>query len=456
MFLKLSPDENINNNQLYFYDINAKVNYKIDDKNRVFLSGYFGRDVISFQDRFGMDWGNITGTARLNHIWSSKLFCNTSVIYSDYDYKIDIKNIDEDGNDTGFSLNSVIKNWTFKQDFQYFLNDKQTMYFGAQSQYHTVTPGQLEVPETSDIVPVKLEERYASENAIFIGDKWKPNKHWKFNFGLRVSSFTSLSPGSFYSYDENGLVSDTTTVGYVKAMKTYFHFEPRFNMAYIINDASSIKASYTRNTQNLHLIQNSTSSSPTDIWILSSDNVKPEISDQVSLGYFQNLANDKYQLSGEIYYKWMQNQIDLKDGANMQSNQFLEGELLSGVGRAYGLEIMAKKKTGRFTCWVAYTLSKTERKIDGINNNKWYNAKQDATHDISIVGIFNLNKIWSFSATWVYNTGNAVTFPSGKYEVAGETNFYYTERNGSRMPDYHRLDLGVTIDFSHKKDGKTV
>lgn len=440
LFLKLSPDENMQNNQLYFYDLNAKANYKINENNRIFLSGYFGRDVVGFADRFGIDWGNVTGTMRWNHIWNSKLFSNTSLIYSDYDYKVAItRDADE-----VFSLTSMIKNWNLKHDFQYFLNNNNTLTFGFSSLYHTITPGQLEFSETSEMTAPKLQDRYALENALFISNKWNLGEKFKITYGLRLNSFTTLGAGDFYSYDADGNILDTTSYKSNEIVQSYLHLEPRINMTYILNPASSIKASYTRNTQNLHLVQNSNTSTPTDIWISSSKNVKPEISDQVALGYFQNFKDDKFQLSTEIYYRWMQNQMDLKNGAEIQANEHLEGELLFGVGRSYGLEMMLKKKYGRLNGWISYTLSRTERQIDGINNGNWYSARQDATHDISIVGIFDINEKWSLSATWVYNTGNAATFPSGKYEIDGNVQFYYTERNGYRMPDYHRLDLGAT------------
>jgi hypothetical protein len=216
------------------------------------------------------------------------------------------------------------------------------------------------------------------------------------------------------------------------------------SMSYILNQKNSVKFGYTRNTQNLHLLSNSTTSNPTDLWIASSKIVKPEISDQVFLGYFQNFKENKYEFSTEVYFKYLNNQIDFRDGASILANELIEGELLFGIGRAYGIELLLKKKKGKFNGWISYTLSKTEKKINGINKNEWYAARQDKTHDISIVGIYDLNDKWSFSATWVYSTGNAVTFPSGKYIVDGQIQFLYTERNGYRMPSYHRLDIGVT------------
>jgi hypothetical protein len=436
LFLKLSTDDLINNNQLYFYDLNVKMNYIINDKNRLYLSGYFGRDVFEFQDRFGINWGNKTGTLRWNHIWNEKLFSNTSLIYSDYDYKVSIQ-------DAGFSLTSIIKNLNLKHEFQYFINSKNTLTFGLNSVYHTIIPGQLETDEESEITPIQLQEKYAVDNGIYFSNVWKPSYNLNINYGIRMSVYHQFGPGDFYSY-QNGEVIDTTSFKKGEIVKTYFNFEPRLNIAYILNERNSLKFSYTRNTQNLHLVSNSTSAMPTDIWLSSSNNVKPEIGDQVSMGYFTNFNKDKYQLSGEVYYRWMQNQLDLKNGADINANDKIEGELLFGKGRAYGLELLLKKKQGKLTGWVGYTFSRTERLIDGINNNNWYPAKQDITHDLSVVGIYDFNKKWSVSASWVYNTGNAVTFPSGKYLINGNVQYYYTERNGYRMPDYHRLDLGAT------------
>lgn len=443
MFLKLSGNEQLNTNELYFYDLNTKANYVINDKNRIYLSGYFGRDVIKISDRFGIDWGNSTGTLRWNHLWSQKLFSNTSLIYSDYDYRVAItREADE------FSISSAISNFNLTHEFQYFLNNKHTFTFGLNSFHHTITPGQVEVSEESNINPTVLQNRNALENALFFSGNWKPNARWNVEYGIRVSSFNLLGAGDFYSYDSDGNVVDTTSYNKGQIVKTYVNPEPRLNIAYILNENNSLKFSYTRNTQNLHMVKNSTSTTPTDLWIASSNNVSPEIGDQFALSYFKNFNENKFQFSAETYYRILQNQIDLKDGAEIRANDKIEGELLFGEGRAYGLELFLKKKYGKFNGWIGYTLSRTERNINGINDGKWYPARQDATHDISIVGIYDITKKWSVSATWVYNTGNAVTFPSGKYTINGNTEFYYTERNGYRMPDYHRLDLGATRYFT--------
>jgi hypothetical protein len=356
MFLKLSSDESLNNNQLYFYDFNAKANYKINQNNRIFISGYMGRDYFNIQDMFGLDWGNITGTLRWNHIWNSKLFSNTSLIYSDYDYKVSIMNEGDDD----FSLTSVIGNINLKQDFQYFISDKSSLAFGLYGGYNTITPGQVEFSEDSEFKPIELQEKYTFETGAYFGHDWKPSDKWNISYGVRLNAFYLLGPGDFYNYTD-GIVSDTTNFKSGEIVQSYYNIEPRLNMAYVLNQANSFKFSYTRNTQNLHLLQNSNSSTPTDIWISSSNNVKPEIGDQISLGYFRNFNDNKYQFSSEVYYKWMQNQIDLKNGAELQANEFLEGELLFGDGRAYGLELMLRKKTGRLSGWLSYTLSRTEK-----------------------------------------------------------------------------------------------
>jgi hypothetical protein len=264
------------------------------------------------------------------------------------------------------------------------------------------------------------------------------------DFGLRFSSFSVLGPGDFYTYDSNGNTTDTTTYKSGRFIKTYLYPQPRFSINFILSQKSSLKASYSRNIQDLHLLSNSTSGNPTDSWIPSSNIVKPEIADQVAVGYFRNFNDNNYEFSAEVYYKYLQHQIDYKDGAEITLNENAESQLLFGKGRAYGIELFLKKKYGKLNGWIGYTLAKTEKKIDGINNGLYYPAKQDRTHDISIVGIFEVSKRWIISATWVYYTGNAVTFPSGKYEINGKIINYYTERNGYRMPAYHRLDIGAT------------
>lgn len=440
LFLKLSSDTSLKKTQLYFYDLNAKANYQLGKKDRLFLSGYFGRDNFNLADRFGFDWGNTTATLRWNHLINNKLFSNTSFIYSDYNYKINIAF----SSTQGFKITSGIKDFNVKQDFQYFLNSKNTFKFGLNSIYHTFIPGVITVTDTaSSFNSNEQERRYGLENALYASADHIFSEQFNITYGLRFSSFSLIGPGTFYTYDADGGKSDSTKVGSGEILKTYYYLEPRFAGNYIIDEKSSLKFSYSRNVQNMHLLSNANIGTPVDKWIPSSNNVKPGISDQVAIGYFRNFKNNHFEFSVETYYKWLQNEIDYKTGANIQDPD-IESQLLFGVGRAYGLELFFKKRVGKFTGWVSYTLARTERKVIGINNDKYYAAKQNRTHDISLVGMYDISKKWNVSATWVYYTGNAVTFPSGKYEVDGVVTNYYTERNGYNMPAYHRLDLAGT------------
>lgn len=438
MFLKLSNDPSLKNSKLYFYDLNAKVNYTINDKNRIYLSGYFGRDVLGVNDLFGFDWGNATGTARWSHIVNSKLFSNTSLIYSDYSYNIDIA-----ANGIDFSIKSKIQDWNLKQEFQYYMNTKHTIKFGVNAIYHTINPGNISATGIQ-INSTNIENRLALEGGIYASDDWKVTDKLTANYGVRLSTFSALGEGTFYTYNPAGDKTDSTTYGSGEFAKTYVVPEPRLSLNYRLTEKSSIKAGYVRTAQYLHLLSNATTNTPTDMWIPSSPNVKPQIGDQYSVGYYRNFKENTYEFSAEVYYKNLENQIDFKNGADLNVNPNIESELLFGVGRAYGLELFFKKKYGRFTGWVGYTLSRTERQVDGINNDKWYPTRYDRTHDVSLVGMYDLTKRWSISAIWVYNTGNAVTYPAGKYEMAGKTYFYYSERNAARMPAYHRLDIGAT------------
>jgi len=442
MFLKLSDE--YKDNSLYFYDINAKVNYILGEKDRLYLSGYFGKDKLgaSFGEGqgFGLDWGNATATLRWNHIFSNKLFSNTSFIFSNYNYKISIKTGAYD-----FNIFSQIQDFNLKEELQWYANSRHTIRMGINSIYHTIRPGEVTSGDETTLSSARLQQRYSWENAAYISDNWKVADNVNVSIGLRASAFTILGKGDFYNVDAAGAVVDTMHYKSGEIVKTYFNLEPRLAASWQFNSSSSLKASYVRNTQNLHLISNSTSSSPTDKWLASTNIIKPEISDQVSLGYYKNLADNKYELTVEAYYKTMQNQIDYRDGANVYtSNNAIESELLYGKGRSYGIELLLKKKAGKLSGWLSYTLSKTEKQIDGINFNEWYNARQDRTHDIAIVASYQLSKKWNLSANWVYYTGDAITFPAGKYQVDGQTYYYYTNRNAYRMPAYHRLDLGAT------------
>ena len=442
-FLALSNDPSTRKTQLYFYDLNAKFNYKISDKDRIYLSGYYGKDVLGLGGKFGINWGNATGTFRWNHLFNPKLFSNTSLIYSNYHYNIDINSGGIDA-----SVLSVIRDWNFKEELKYYISPANALSFGFNSVYHIITPGQF----SGNVAPPDVAKVNSWENAIYASDSWKPTDKLSFDIGIRLSSFSVLGgANNYYNLDENQNIIDTNHYANGKIVETFINPEPRLSGNYQLDKSSSIKAAYGRNAQYLHLLSNSTTSNPTDKWVSTNNIIKPELADQFSLGYFRNFKDNTYEVSAESYYKTMQNEVDYKDNAQVLSNTPVETQLLFGQGRAYGLELLARKNEGRFTGWVSYTLSKTQLQINGINNNNWYNARQDRTHDLSVVGMYKLSKKWTASADFVYYTGNAVTYPSGKYQVDNQVVFYYTERNAYREPAYHRLDLGATLKLKDHK-----
>jgi CarboxypepD_reg-like domain/TonB dependent receptor/TonB-dependent Receptor Plug Domain len=447
LFLKLLKDTTINQNVLYFYDLNAKANYRLGKKDRLFLSGYFGRDVLGAQG-FGLNWGNYTGTLRWNHLFSDKLFSNTSVIYSNFDYQFNVGRTA----DVAFTVKAAIKDINAKQDFTYFPNNKNTIKFGVNFIDHTFLPTSLTAGPKSGFANSVTPNKYAYEGGIYVQNDMKVNEKIGFQYGLRYSFFDYRGAGTAYTFNNFG--DQTSKIDYTskQSIKFYGGFEPRFSGKYQLNDESSIKASYSRNYQFLHLLSNSTTSSPTDLWVPSSNNVKPQLIDQVSLGYFRNFNDNAYEFSFETYYKTLQNQIDYRNGADLIFNDKYEGALTYGKGIAYGAEFYLKKIKGDFTGWISYTLSRSLRQFNDINKGDFYPAKQDRIHDISIVGIYKLSKKLTVSANWVFYTGDAVTFPSGKYKVEGATIPYYTERNGYRFPNYHRLDLGVTLQGKQRKN----
>lgn len=440
MFLKLSSDSTYNQTSLYFYDLNTKLNYAFNDKNRLYVSGYFGKDVLGFGNDFGLNWGNATATARFNHIFNPRLFSNSTFIFSNYEYRFFIK---FGGNNA--TVLSRIQDYNFKQDFQYFPNSENSLKFGFNSILHKIKPGEVSISNSESDTDTKLSDKRAWENSLYASHIYKPISALNIEYGLRLNSFMVLGDGAIYTYDNEGKVKNSTFYKKNDVIENYYTLEPRINIAYILSPTTSLKAAYSYNSQNIHVISNSTAGNPTDVYLPSSNNVKPELCNLYTLGYFRNFNEDKFEFSTEVYYKQLYNQVDYRDGADLQFNEYLEGELLYGKGRAYGIEFLLRKNAGRFNGWISYTLSRTERKIDQVNQNQWYNARQDRTHDLSLVGIFTLNPKWSFSATWIYYTGNAVTFPSGKYAINNQVVNYYTERNGYRMPAYHRLDLSATL-----------
>ena len=440
VFLKAT--EKFKDNILYFYDLNAKANYQINAKNKIYVSGYFGRDELGLGQDFGIDWGNKTGTIRWNKIISNKLFLNTSFIYSDYNYNVKLKN-----GETNFNINSEIKDVNLKQDYTLYTNTQNTLRFGFNTILHNIKPSTF---SGTVINSVAKTGRNGLENAVYLTNNYKATNQLTIDYGMRLSMYT-LMGGDVYNIYQNGVVSSSIKLAPSSFGKTYANLEPRITTNFRIDDEKSIKAGYARNVQHLHLLSNSVASSPSDQWIGNSYNIKPEIADQISIGYVTKVFKNNFEFTTEAYYKNLQNQIDYKDGAEINTVSDVESVLLYGIGRAYGLELLLKKKEGRLTGWIGYTLSKTERKIEGINGNNWYNARQDRTHDISVVGIYDLNDRWSLSGVFVYNTGDAVTYPTGKYNLQGQTLYQYAARNANRMPAYHRLDFSATYEKNKTK-----
>lgn len=437
MFLIFAKDTNLKKTKLYFYDLNLKANYTINENNRVFLSGYFGRDIFKFQDMFGTDWGNATGTLRWVHLFTPKLFLNSTLIYSSFDNVISVNsgmaNID---------LKMGINDINLKEDFQWYANTKNTVKFGLEAIYHTFNPGEL----TTDMegVEISIDNKYALETGLYISNEQTINDFIKLKYGVRFSTFNVMGPGTTFTYNDEHEITDSAVYKGKSIIKTYPALEPRISGTFRLDATSSIKASYTRNNQYVHLIQSSTVSLPMDYWIPSTELTPPQVCSQYSLGYFRNFKENIYETSIEVYYKDLESQIDYENGTNVFLNPNVESYLIFGDGRSYGAEFLVKKNSGDLTGWIGYTLSKTEKKFNELNSGNWFPTRYDRTHDVSIVAMYDFSKRLQVSATWVFSTGDAITFPSGKYQIEGFSVNHYTERNGYRMPNYHRADLGVT------------
>ncbi len=447
LMLLLSSDDADKSNKLYFYDLNLKTNYKISDKDRIYVSGYFGRDVFKFGDMFGFDWGNYTLTTRWNHLFTEKLFSNFSFIYSKYDY------IMESGTDaSGFKWTSNLEDFKLKADFNYYPNPNNTIKFGLEVIHHHFNPGFARSTGDSTVMYNSLEmpESNALEYAIYLSNEHKLTNKLTLNYGLRGSVFQNMGEATVYNFDDSYQKIDSTTYKSWDIFNTFYGLEPRLSLNYTINQRSSVKASYSRTKQYVHLASNSTAGSPLDVWLPSSPNIDPQLANQAAIGYFRNFFNDTYETSVEVYYKDMDNQIDFKDHADLMLNPELEGEFRVGDAWSYGAEFFIRKQQGKFTGWISYTLSKAERKIPEINSGKVYSSSYDRPHNIAIVGMYDLTKRWNIAATWVYATGSPVTFPTGRYEQGNMIIPIYSDRNSYRMPDYHRMDLSITLKSKEK------
>ena len=433
--------------KFYFYDFNAKLNYSINHNNRIFLSGYFGKDLFELGENLGTEWGNTTGTFRWNHLFSDRLFSNTSILYSKYDYGFLF-------GQNSIRLRSGIEDVSFKEDATWYINPDNTLKFGTNITYHIFRPGEITAFDSTNF-EITLREKKAFESAFYLQNELKITPAFSANLGLRFSTFQQMGPGWFYEYNERNEPVDSTWYNPGKTAYPVFCIEPRVTLNYMLSENSSVKLSYNRLAQYLHLLSNSTAGSPTDVWMPSSNNLKPLFVDHASVGFFRNFLDNSIETSIEVYYKNMINSADYEDGADIIFDEHVESQILTGKGRSYGLELYIKKKYGNFTGWISYTLSRTENRIEGINNFAWYPVRYDKTHDLSVVAGYKISKRLTLSGVWTYATGNAVTFPSGKYMIDNNPVPYYTERNGYRMPAYHRLDVSLNLDGKNRKKFKS-
>ena len=443
VFLLLSKEEDLRNSTLFFYDMNAKMNYRINDNNRIFLAAYLGRD--KFENSFaGMNFGNQTVTMRWNHIFTPRLFSNFTFIGSFYDYYIKAEMSEQIAMDWKSKLND----FGFKADFSYHLNPNNNIKFGYNTTYYVFMPGEGGgIGSQSVISSFSEPENYALEHAWFAANENKIGDNFTLKYGLRYTLFQNIGNGEQIFDLENYAVKDSATHRRGTIYYNQGRLEPRLGMVYEFNDANSVKASYSRTAQFIQLASNSAAGSPLDVWFQSTQNVKPQLCDQFAIGYFRNFLNDMLETSIEIYYKDMKDVIDFKDHANLMGNSGLERELRFGKGKAYGMELMIRKNDGNLNGWISYTLSRALRTIDHVNDDKEYRSPYDRPNNISIVLNYELNPRWTVSANWVYSTGMPVTYPTGRYRIEGRYVPIYSARNEYRFPDYHRLDLSVNWAF---------
>ncbi len=467
LFLKLSKDQK--DNAAYFYDLNAKLSYELNENNSLFLSGYFGRDVFKLNEIFMNTYGNLMLNLRWNHLYSDKLSANLSLIYSDYYYGLDL-------NFVGFKWNSGIKNYTVKYDFENFISDKFKLNYGLNGIYYEFNPGIIEaLRDKYTINPKRLDKKYALSMSPYIGAESQLSENITVSGGVRFSMFYRLGASTINLYENNSPVvfnSDMqiyekgTPIGtsYYKNNKTieqYNNFEPRFSVSFQLNEAAAIKTSYNRMVQYLQLISNTSSPTPLDVWMPSDNYIKPQIADQVALGYFRNFNDGAYSLETEIYYKKVKNRLDYIDGADLIANDAIEQVVLNGRMRACGLEVMFRKNEGKFNGWISYTLSKSEQQTPGrtaeetgINNGQWYSSAYDKRHNLAITTAYNLSEKWSFGANFALQSGQPVTYPNGQYQYLGITVPSYGLRNENRLPAYHHLDVSATLTPTKTKKAK--
>ena len=438
-------DTTAKKSNLYFFDLNAKVNLQLNENNRIFLSGYFGRDINDFGDMFEMNFGNATGTVRWNHVYKDKLFSNLTLIFSDFNYNLGVPQ-----GEMAFSWRSHIIDYGFKNDYTWYLNPNNTLKFGLQSTYHTIKPGTIENSENgSYILPTYYPENHGIESAVFISNEQKLGKKLSLLYGLRFSLFQNIGETTLYQYNENYQVNDSIGYASGEIFNTFSSLEPRLNVRYSLNERSSLKFSYNRTAQYLQLASNSTATFPLDMWFMSNPNIKPQRADQVAAGYFRNFMDNSLEVSMEVFYKKIYNAIDFKDHAVLVPQRYLEGELRIGSARSYGLEFLLRKQTGKVTGWVSYAYIRTFRNIPAINNAKEFPPPYDKPHNISVVLNYEISKRFDAGFNWVYSTAIPVTVPNQGSYYGNVWVPSYSSRGGTRIPGtaYHRLDFSLNYYF---------
>ena len=428
----------------YFYDLNAKMNYRFSEKDRLYISGYVGRDVFNFVNgqkslQVNIPWGNATGTIRWNHVFNKRLFGNTTAIFNNYNFTFQALQ-----NSLNIKLASGIRDFSLKQDFDLYPFTGHKVKFGGLYTLHRFTPSVVSGGQDSVIFkPLNPQSKYAHEAALYIQDDWEVSDKVKINFGLRYSGFQQIGPYKIYQTDKDGNRLDSTVYSNGQSVRKYGGLEPRFTLRYAITDETSIKASITKNFQFIHLVSNSGTTLPTDLWVPSTYKVKPQISWQYSAGLFKNFKDNMYETSVEVYYKNMQNQIEYQEGYTPNTLEDTENSFTFGRGWSYGSEFFINKTKGRLTGWIGYTLSWTWRQFSQLNGGEKFPSKYDRRNDISVVGIYELNKRWKLSSTFVFGTGNAATLPQRFYLVNGVLTQEYSRINEYRLPSYHRLDFAA-------------
>ncbi len=444
---------NLKGTGYYFYDLNAKINYRLNENNRIFLSGYFGRDVFSFKnkrDGFSVKfpWGNATISSRWNHVFNQNLFQNLTLTFSDYNFTFAAEQ-----DDFEFNMYSGVRDYSLSLDYTYLPNILHTIKFGAQYTFHDFQPGSASARIGQTLFDSgKIIHYYNHDAALYINDEWDVNEKIKLSLGVRPTLFQFVGPFTRYVLDDQKRAKDTITYKTLDPIATYKNIEPRISVRYTINSSSSIKASYSQNYQYVQLASMSSNTLPTDAWVPSTDKIKPQFAVQYAVGFFKNFLNDTYETSVELYYKTMKNLIDYKEGLTSDDNigNNPDNNFTFGTGKSFGAEFFIKRRFGKFNGWVGYTLSKTTRLFPDINNGKEYPAKYDRRHDLSLVLTYELNERWQFGGVFVYATGDATTLPISRFFVEGRIVSEYGERNSFRLAPYHRADISVTYNFPNK------